>query len=350
MAGWGLVVGSVLQLLLQLPVALRLLGRLRPSLRLTPAVSGVFLAFGPVVVARGVVQVSAYVDQWLASWLPSGSVAALGYAQTIYVLPVSLFGMSVAAASLPEMSAKAAFGVAPGGGKKAAVPEAARLELRRQLEGGFAQIAFFVVPSTAAFLFLGDRIVGALFQTGAFSRHDSVFVWSALAGSAIGLLAGTFGRLCSSTYYALRDTKSPLRFALARVALTTLLGYFAGLKLPGMLGVDPAWGVAGLTASAGVAGWAEFLLLRAGLRARIGPTRLPGGRLWRLWVSAIVASGTGFACGFGLDRALDPAGGAGGHPLAGALASLLPFALVYVCLAHFFGVPQASRLAKAVRR
>ena len=59
--------------------------------------------FFPVFVSRGVVQISAYIDAFLASWLPTGAVAALAYAQTLYTLPVSL-GMSVSAAELPVMS------------------------------------------------------------------------------------------------------------------------------------------------------------------------------------------------------------------------------------------------------
>ena len=112
----------------------------------------------------------------------------------------------------------------------------------------------------------------------------TVYVWGILAGSAVGLLASTMGRLYSSTYYALHDTRTPLRFALLRVALTIGLGYLFALPLPRLLGIDPRWGAAGLTASAGIAGWVEFLLLRRALNRRIGDdrTRRPAlvARLW----------------------------------------------------------------------
>ncbi len=71
------------------------------------------------------------------------------------------------------------------------------------------------------------------------------------------------GRLYASTYYALGDTRTPLRYAIVRVALTTVLGYLFAIPLPRLLGVAPAWGAAGLTASGRVAGWVEMLLLRA---------------------------------------------------------------------------------------
>ena len=122
--------------------------------------------------------------------------------------------MSVAAAELPAM---------------AGARERRRRGHRRAARGGstpgLRQIAFFVVPSAMAFLALGDVIAAALLQTGRFRHEDAVYVWGILAGSAVGLLASTLGRLYSSTYYALRDTRTPLRYALVRVALTTVLGY-----------------------------------------------------------------------------------------------------------------------------
>src|SRR4030095_4942446 len=136
-------------------------------------------------------------------------------AQLLYTLPVSLFGMSVSAAELPSMSG--AVGL-----------ENTEL-LRARLDYGLRQIAFFVVPSAMAFLALGDVIAAALLQTGRFTHDDAVFVWGILAGSAVGLLASTLGRLSSSTYYALRDTRTPLRYAIVRVVLTTALGYVCAI-------------------------------------------------------------------------------------------------------------------------
>ena len=199
-------------------------------------------------------------DTLIASWLPTGTVAALGYAQTIYTLPVSLFGMAVSAASLPSLSAGAD----------------ARDKLHGQLEDGLRSIAFPVVPSVAAFLALGNVICAALFQTGRFGASDVRYVWLILAGSTVGLLAATMARLYSSAFYALRDTRTPLRYAVLRVLLTAGLGVFCGLYLPGLLHVDARFGAAGLAASAGVAGWIEFWLLRRGIghSAQLRPQRV----------------------------------------------------------------------------
>src|SRR5918911_535703 len=223
-AAWGSVVGSALQFGVQLPTVLMLLRRARLALGAANAhVRTVLRNFVPVFVSRGVVQISAFVDAWLASWLGTGAVAALGYAQSLYTLPVSLFGISVSAAELPEMSSAV--------GEQAAVADI----LRARLEAGLRQIALFIVPSSMGFLVLGDVMAGALYQNGKFGRADTVYVWAILAGSAVGLLASTLGRLYASTYYALHDTRTPLRFALVRVFLTTALGYLFSIWLPGLL-------------------------------------------------------------------------------------------------------------------
>src|SRR5262249_39761314 len=268
---WGSVVGAALQFLVQVPVV----WLVAPDVRLSfdtasEHVRTIGRNFVPVLFSRGVVQVSAYIDSLIASLLGTGAVTGLRNASTLYTLPVSLFGMSVSAAELPAMSA-----VASG---DAAALDAVRL----RLDDGLRRIAYFVVPSAMAFLALGDVIVGALFQTGRFERTDSVFVWGILAGSAVGLLASTLGRLYSSTYYALRDTKTPLRYAILRVVLTSILGVLFALPLPRLLGIDLKWGAAGLTASAGIAGWVEFLMLRRTLNKRIGKTALPSSYVFNL--------------------------------------------------------------------
>ena len=275
---WGSVAGSALQFIVQLPSVLRLARHLRLRIDLGSAqVREVVRNFGPVFVSRGVVQISAYVDALLASLLPTGAVTGLINAQLIYVLPVSLFGMSVSAAELPVMSS------ATGSEEEIAAA------LRARIGSALRHIAFFIVPSAAAFLAFGDVIAGALLVTGRFTHADAVYVWGILAGSSVGLLASTMGRLYSSAYYALRDTRTPLRFAVLRVALTTVLGYICSKHLPGWIGIDPRWGVAGLTASAGVAGWVEFALLRRGLERRLGPAPPAAAFIAKLWLAATLA-------------------------------------------------------------
>ncbi len=279
---WGSVAGSALQFGVQLPPLLRLVRRLRLSLDVGAAnVREVIRNFVPVFVSRGVVQISAYVDTLLASLLPTGAVAGLLNAQLLYTLPVSLFGMSVSAAELPAMSSAL--------GSEGEVAET----LRKRLNDGLRRIAYFIVPTSIGFLALGDTIAAAVLQTGRFTRADSTYVWAILAGSTVGLLASTLGRLYSSTYYALRETRTPLRFAVVRVIVTTALGYLMAIPLPPVLGIDRRWGVAGLTISFGIAGWLEFALLRRALNRRIGRTGLEAPFLAKLYGAALAAATAG---------------------------------------------------------
>jgi putative peptidoglycan lipid II flippase len=326
---WGSVAGSALQFGVQLPTVLRLIRKLRFSLGTQlDSVREVLRNFFPVLFSRGVVQVSAYVDAIIASFLPTGAVAALAYAQTLYTLPVSLFGMSVSAAELPAMSG------AIGSDAEIAV------KLRARLGAGIRQIAFLVVPSAMAFLALGDVVTGAIFQSGRFTHTDSLKVWGVLAGSAVGLLASSLGRLYSSTYYALRDTRTPLRFAIMRVTVTTVLGLFFALRLPGILGVDRSWGVAGLTASAGIAGWIEFLLLRRSLHKRIGAVPSASVFFLKLWTTAGMSAVAAWAIKLAI-----------GHrgPLVTASAVLIPYGLLYFGIASLFQIPEAQTVLRRLR-
>src|SRR5690606_25687462 len=120
----------------------------------------------------------AYVDTVVASLLGAGALATLSYAQAISMLPVSLFGMSISAAELPAMSGAT--------GDPAAVAAA----IRARLASGLQRIAYFVIPSVMAMVALGWVLAAALYEGGRFSRTDAEWVWVALAGSGVGLLAG----------------------------------------------------------------------------------------------------------------------------------------------------------------
>jgi len=327
LTAWGSVVGSALQFLVQLPTVLWLVRGLRPAFDFANAnVRTVLRNFFPVFVSRGVVQISAFVDAGLASLVPYiGAVSALAYAQSLYTLPVSLFGMSVSAAELPAMSS------ALGSSEEIAA------QLRKRLTSGLRRIALFIIPSAMAMLALGDVMTGALYQTGHFKHADSTYVWGILAGSTIGLLASTLGRLYASTYYALHDTRTPLRYAIIRVTLTTVLGYLFAIPLPPAIGLEPKWGVAGLTASAGIAGWIEFALLRRTLNKRIGRTGLSIGYVTKLWLGA----GVGAGVGWGIKLAIGDR-----HPVIVAALVLLPYGLIYFAATSALGVTEASAVVQ----
>jgi len=328
---WASVVGAALQMGVQLPSVFRLVRHPRfvPDFAFAP-VREVVKNFLPAFVSRGVVQLSGFVDLRLASGIAfEGSVGLLSYAQTIYVLPISLFGMAISAAELPEMARE--------GGTDAA----AFARLRARLDAAIPRVAYFCVPSAVAFLTIGDAIAGVLLQHGRFSRVDSLHTWAILGGSAIGLVASALARLYSSTFYALRDTRTPLWFAVIRVVLTGTLGYLFAYPLPKLLEL-PVWtGVAGLTASAGMAGWVEFYLLRRSMGQRIGRTGLPRGRLVRLWGAGLLAG----ACAIGVMRFAGHT-----HAFASGVIAMAVFALVYGLVTLAFGVPEARALVGRVLR
>jgi putative peptidoglycan lipid II flippase len=286
-------------------------------------------SFFPVFMSRGVVQISAFVDAFLASILGQGAVVALNYAQSLYTLPVSLFGMSVSAAELPAMS------------RTVGGTEAVNETLRHRLDEGLRRISFFIVPSAIAFLALGDVIAAVLYQTGKFTHDDSIYVWTILAGSAVGLLASTLGRLYASTYYALRDTRTPLVYAVLRVALSAILGYFFSIHLPGLLGLDSKLGAAGLTSSAGLAGWLEFVLLRNSLNKRIGRTGLSVSYSAKLWIAALLSA----AVGWGLKMLV-----VAWHPIPLAIVVLGGYGVCYFAVAFLLGVPQAQTIIRRLLR
>ena len=270
--------------------------------------------------SRGVIQISAFIDEIIASYLPIGAVAGLTFAQSLYTLPVSLFGMSVSAAELPAMSR--ALGSAD---------QVAEI-LRDRLNAGLRRIAFFIVPSAVALLFLGDVMAAGLYQTGQFQRDAAVYVWGILAGSSIGLLAATLGRLYSSTYYALHDTRTPLLYAIVHVGLTAVLGYICAIEVPPLIGVEAKWGVVGLTASASVAAWVEFVLLRRKLNQRIGTTGLSFLYLVKLFAAAF----TGTAVAWGLKLLLGQI-----HPIPVAAIVLGGYGVTYFAVTYAFNLSEA---------
>ncbi len=328
---WGAVAGSVLQVLAQLPVVLTVVRGLRLSAGMADREARTVIRnFWPALLGRGVNQISAYVDGIISSLLGTSAAMGVVNAQTLYMLPVSLFGMSISAAELPEMSA------AQGSGETRAAA------LRARLAAGLARLAFLIVPCAVAFLLLGQVLAAALFQTGRFVAADSRYVWAILAGSAVGLLASTLSRLVSSTFYALGDTRTPMRYAVVRVVLTTALGFLCAVLLPPLLHLELRWGAVGLTASAGFSAWVEFALLRRALAARIGPTPFAAWYLAKLWGAALTSGAAAFAL-WRLSARLGPV-------LAG-VAVLVPYAALYGALTLALGITVArDLLARGLRR
>ncbi|HZI03626.1 MAG TPA: murein biosynthesis integral membrane protein MurJ, partial [Archangium sp.] len=348
---YGVVAGCLLQFAVQVPSVLRVLGGFRPTLSTaSESVRQVLRSFGTVVIGRGVVQVSAYVDTAYASIISKRALSTLTYAQTIYLIPVSLFGMAISAAELPEMARTAGAG------------EDVATKLRTRIEAGARRITFFVVPSAAALLFIGDVVAGGLLQTGRFTAADTRYLWYLLMGSAVGLVASALGRLYASAFYALKDTRTPLRFAVVRVGLGAAAAWFLALRLPGLVGLPEHLGAVFLTVTSGMVAWFESQMLRRALARRIGPVGLPSGLVPKIWMAAVVAGLVGLGIKVMLAQMLGPMTGVqsewGGvflappalHPVLLFLAVVLPFGAVYFGLTSVMGISESREVLRRIFR
>lgn len=269
-ACWGALAGGLLQFFVQLPLVLKLAKGPRPSLSTrAPGVREALGAFGPVLAGRGVVQLAGYLDYFMAGFLAAGALGALSYAQTFYMLPISLFGMSVAASELPEL---ARLGKAEGRGASGELVARVRRSLR--------QMAFLNVPTFVGYIAFGFLLVGALLRRGSFGVEDNRLVYLVLCGYTLGLLATTSSRLLQNTFYALGETRTPARIATLRVLVSAVLGLPLMLLLD-RYAVEPEGGsslflgAVGLALASGIGAWLELLLLRRALAARGAGSVLP---------------------------------------------------------------------------
>ena len=340
---WGALVGGALQFVVQLPAVWRLDREIRIGTgRSEPAFKDAVRKAGPAILGRGVVQISGYVDLWLATLLAVGAVSRMRYAQTLYLLPISLFAMSVAAAALPDLARDR-------GGAIGALRERTIAALRR--------VAFFVVPSFVAFIAIGDVLVAGLYRAGEFNDADVRIVWLILIGYSAGLLASTTTRVYQSTFFALRDTVTPARAAIVRVLVALVVGATLmvqfepvtvfGVAIPaGSLASFDALGLPlgplGLAAGASLGAWIEWALLKRALTAHVG-VRLGAGvsALTRMFVAALAAAAGGYAA----ERAVNA-----WHPLleAGVVAAV--FGAIYVAAAAALKLEHASALLQRLRR
>jgi len=330
----GALVGGALQFLVQLPAVLHELGGLRPSVsRSVAGVREALAAFGPALAGRGVVQLSSYLDQILASFLAIGAVSALGYAQLLYLLPVSLFGQSLAAAALPEQASAAA--TAP------ASTLAARA--RRSLAIGES----LVLPSTVALAGFAPVAVAGLYQLlpGRFAAADVALVAAVLAVYALGLPASTSSRILQSTFFALGDTRTPARVAALRVAVGAAVALPAMLaldrvgvdRLPGLaalVGSELRLGAVGLALGATVAAWLERARLGNALAGRVAGCAPPLARTARRAAAALAAA---------LPAALVAGLATGEHPTLRAAAVFAAFGAAYLLALRLLRLPGPGR-------
>jgi putative peptidoglycan lipid II flippase len=345
---WGVVIGGFLQFAVQLPTVFRLTPHLRLSLSTRDAgVREAVRSFVPLVAGKGVVHLSGYVQLVLASFLAVGALAGLRYAQMLYVLPVSLFAMSVAAAELPVLSTIGAERLG---------------ELRARVESGLGLIAFLVAPTVVAYVVIGDLVVAALLQTGEFGQADTVQVWMILAVHAVGLPATTGSRLLQSALYGLGKPRNAARIAIVRVAVALALGALlmfsfdrvvVGPEGLSVVGDVPAFmplpadvrnsvpveeqkhlGAVGLALAAGAASLLEYRLLRRALLRQGVRIAMTTGQILR---TAVAAGISGIAAGAVRFVVGDLT------PVVAGAAAVVVTAMVYLAASWRLGVPESRQ-------
>jgi putative peptidoglycan lipid II flippase len=311
---WGTVAGSVLQIAIQLPACWRLLGGIPLRVSFAPeGVRQVITAWLPLVVGAGVAQLSGLVDTFLGSFTGTGGLASLGYAQLVQVLPISLFGVAVTAVALPDLS-------------RDAVSNTPNEQLRNRIATGFRRIAYFVLPSAFALAAFGPQIVGALFQTGRFDADDTMLVGGVLAAYGIGLLGQSTVKLFASGFYAMRDTRTPVKIAISSLVISALLSWFFMRRL----------GPAGIALGSSIGGTLNTILHLYDLDKRIGTILQRSD--WRIVAFVVAAALIAVLLGTGMDYLA-----VGWRPIPRAIAVLGIFGVAYGALTLVFRHPDAIR-------
>lgn len=261
----GALAGAGLVTAVLFAKARRHTGSVRPSFDFaSPPLREAVARFPSVLLGRGVIQLSGLVDTLLVSFLGDSAVSAFNYAQTVYLLPMSILGTGEAAAALPEMASDAA-------GER----EERNRRLRELLGASVRRVTVLAIPAIAVMALAGPQLVAVLFRTGRFDEESTSRVAAAVAVYALALLGNASVRLFSTAFFALGDARTPARMAVARVVASTVIAV-ALMRPLGMVGV-----VTGAT----IAAWVEAALLGAALSKELdglGFESLPVGRLLAL--------------------------------------------------------------------
>lgn len=248
---WSALAGAVVQLFVLLPATRRLLGELRPRFdRADPGLREALARLPSAVLGRGVVYVSGAIDLAIVSFFGPGAQAALTAAQMIYFLPMALLGTGEAAAALPDMA----------GDTAETELERRNARLRDRLGGSLARVSAMTVPATLALALFGRETIRVALQSGEFDEAATARVQEIVFAYAFALMGNASGRVLATTAWAIGDTRTPARYALWRVLVSTA----------GSLVLMQWLGVVGVVLGAVIAAWVESLALARHLHKEIG--------------------------------------------------------------------------------
>lgn len=322
----GVVLGGMLQLVWQLPAVWRAGFRFRPQWNPRhPGLREVAVLMAPAIVGGAAVQINVVVNTHLASSLTDaagqvidGPVSWLGYAFRFMQLPLGLFGVAIASATLPAISRSAAAG---------------RMEeFRGTLARSLGMSLLLAVPSSVGLAVLGRSMIGAVYESGRFTAWDTDQTAAALAGYAVGLAGYAAIKLLAPAFYALGDARTPMMASVVGVALNLA----AALMLTRWAGM----GHAGLALATSLAALAGAAVLALALRARTGGIH---GRALASSAARILAAAAvmGAACAASSRAIHGWLGGGRGAHLADVAVSIPLGVAVFFLLCRLMRVPEA---------
>jgi putative peptidoglycan lipid II flippase len=234
----GVLIGGVLQVLLQLPWLVQKGVSLRPCwMPEHPAVKRIGILILPAIYGSAIYQLNQFIGTLLASFLPQGSVSWLYYADRLVQFPLGVFAIAISTAALPSLSKQ--------------VAEKDMSEFRETLSHSVRLTLFITIPAMAGMMVLGKPIIQVFFQRGAFGPLSTVMTERALFYYTLGLWAFSVNRVLVSAFYAFQDTKTPAR--IATIALLANVGFSLILMGPLKHG--------GLALATSLASTVQFFLL-----------------------------------------------------------------------------------------
>jgi putative peptidoglycan lipid II flippase len=264
-AAWGVLISGFLQYFLLAGDLARHGGLPRfAPLRLDEDVRAFFRALGPATLGSMGTQVALFADTIIATFLPAGALSALYYADRLNQLPIGVIGIAIGTVLLPEMSRRLTSGDHAG----------AMASQRR----AFDFTLLFSVPFVAAFLTVPNIIMRAMFARGAFTKADAAAAGATLAAYAIALVPFVLIRSAVATFYARKDTATPVKASLTGIIVNV------GLKFALMGSLAQV----GLALATAVGAWVNLLLV-IGFAVRAGYLRVD--RLFVLSLVKFVMSG-----------------------------------------------------------
>ncbi|MFN2271452.1 MAG: murein biosynthesis integral membrane protein MurJ [Anaerolineae bacterium] len=248
----GVVVGSALHLLVQVPALLRRGARYVPTLGLTiPGVREVGRLMAPRVLGTAITQINFIVNNNLASTMGEGAVSAINYAWLLMLLPQGVLAQAIGTAAFPTFAQQVAQGE--------------RDEMRGTLAATLRTVFFLSIPATVGLLALGQPLVGILFERGAFDQSSTAEVAWALAFFALGLVGHSGLEIIARAFYALHDTFTPVWVGGLAMALNLALS----LALPGAFASQGWMAHGGLALANSVATLLETGVLLVLIRRRL---------------------------------------------------------------------------------